>query len=337
MTDHTFAADRYEKMNYRHCGRSGLQLPEISLGFWQSLGEPQNEAICRDVMYAAFDNGVTHFDLANNYGPPAGNSEISVGKILKDMPRDELIVSTKAGHHMWDGPYGNWGGRKYMIASLDQSLKRLGLDYVDIYYHHRPDPDTPLEETLSTLDLIVRQGKALYVGVSNYPGALFAKATELIKLHDWQPLTIHQPYYNMLGRSVEWDLLPQTERAGTGVIPFCPLAEGYLTDRYLDGLPADSRFGRQGEAGRARYEGEEKKGTWAKVRQLREIARQRGQSTAQLALTWLLRDPRVTSVLIGASRVEQLLENLKVVKAEPLSAEEIAQIEAILKNGSPVG
>jgi L-glyceraldehyde 3-phosphate reductase len=327
-----FNKKRYEKMKYRRCGRSGLMLPEISIGFWQSLGEEGNEQTCRDICYAAFDAGITHFDLANNYGVPAGHSEEVVGRVLKDMPRDELIVSTKAGYYMWPGPYGEWGSKKYLVASLDQSLRRLGLDYVDIFYHHRPDPNTPLEETLGALDLIVRQGKALYAGVSSYSGAQFAQAVETARLHDWTPITIHQPRYNMLQRGIESDLLSQTDRAGTGVIAFCPLATGMLTDKYLDGIPADSRRGGNPEA-RAWWDKERAAGTWDKVRALNEIANRRGQSLAQMALLWTLRDQRVTSALIGASRVEQLTENVAALDAAPLSDDELAQIKAVLEEG----
>ena len=330
MPQHEFAKNRYEKRPYRRCGRSGLMLPAVSLGFWQSLGEPGREDVCRQVCYYAFDHGVTHFDLANNYGPPPGNSECVVGRIVKDMPRDELIVSTKAGYMMWDGPYGDWGSKKYLVASLDASLRRLGLEYVDIFYHHRPDPGTPLEETFAALDLIVRQGKALYVGVSNYSGVQFRGAAEVVARHDWAPITIHQPYYNMLSRNVETDLLPHTAAAETGVIAFCPLAQGALTDRYLDGLPADSRRGREGDSGRKWYEQQDAAGVWDKVRKLSAIAAARGQTMAQTALTWLLRDERVTSVLVGVSRVEQLADNIAAAGAAPLSDEELGKIDAIL-------
>lgn len=325
-----FAQDRYEQMIYRRCGKSGLKLPAISLGFWQSLGEAGNEKTCRECMYYAFDHGITHFDLANNYGPPPGNSERVVGHILKDMPRDELIISTKAGFFMWDGPYGDWGSKKYLIASLDQSLKRLGLDYVDIFYHHRPDPETPLEETLAAMDLIVKQGKALYIGVSNYNGERFNKAVEIIHNHDWTPITIHQPAYNMLNRWIESDLLPYTAKAGTGVIAYVPLAQGILTNRYLHGLPVDSRMGRRGEEGKEWYERQKSAGIWDKVRRLNEIAEQRGQTMAQLAITWILRDERITSVLIGASRVEQIAQNLGALQSSPLTDEELQKIDQIL-------
>jgi len=325
-----FAKDRYEKIPYRRCGKSGLKLPAISLGLWQSLGEPGNEKTCRDCMYYAFDHGVTHFDLANNYGPPPGNSEFVAGQILKDMPRDELVISTKAGYYMWEGPYGDWGSKKYLVSSLDQSLKRLGLDYVDIFYHHRPDPDTPLEETLGALDLIIKQGKALYAGLSNYRGERFRQAVEVIKQHDWTPITIHQPSYNMLDRWVEKDLLPYTAEAGTGVIAFVPLSQGVLTDRYLNGLPSDSRIGKRGDSGKQWYERLKADGVIDKVTKLNEIAKSRGQTMAQMAIAWLLRDDRVTSVLIGASRVDQLAGNLKATEAPSLTDEELQKIEQIL-------
>ncbi|MFP4106196.1 MAG: aldo/keto reductase [Phycisphaerae bacterium] len=325
-----FSKERYDNIPYRRCGSTGLKLPAVSIGFWQSLGDEGNEGLCREICYHAFDNGITHFDLANNYGRPGGHSEKVVGQVLKDMPRDELIVSTKAGYGMWPGPYGNFGSKKYLVASLDQSLQRLDLDYVDIFYHHRPDPDTPLEETLGALNLIVQQGKALYVGVSNYNGVQYRNAMDIIRRNGWEHITIHQPYYNMLGRHIESDLLPHTAECGTGVIPFCPLSQGVLTDRYLDGLPEDSRQGRRGDRGQKWYQQRVEDGTWDKVRKLNEIARQRGQTMAQMALTWILRDERITSVLIGASKVEQLEENIEAAKAEPLSEDELEKIEAIL-------
>ncbi len=325
-----FEDDRYDRMTYRRCGRSGLKLPLLSLGFWQSLGEPGHEETCRSVMYHAFDNGITHFDLANNYGPPAGNSEKVVGKILVDMPREELIVSTKAGFYMWPGPYGEWGSRKNLIASLDQSLKRLGLDYVDIFYHHRPDPDTPLEETMGALDHIVRQGKALYAGVSNYRGEQFAAALTTVQRKQFAPITIHQPSYSMINRWIEGELLAPASLAGVGIMAFCPLSGGVVTDRYLDGLPEGSRWGRRGEDGRKWHADREADGTWSKMRQLREVAQTRGQTLAQLALQWVVRDPRVTSALIGVSSKEQLDENLAAVRAPELSADELHVIDRIL-------
>jgi len=329
MGKREFAKDRYKTLPYRRCGDSGLMLPAVSLGFWQRLGEPGNERLCRDCCYYAFDHGVTHFDLANNYGPPPGNSERVVGKILTDMPRDELVVSTKAGYWMWPGPYGDGGGKKYLVASLDQSLKRLGLDYVDIFYHHRPDDETPLAKTFAALDLIVRQGKALYVGVSNYSGKQFLAAAELIAERGWSPITIHQPCYNMLNRTVEADLLAHTHAAGTGVIAFCPLAQGLLTDRYLDGLPDDARFARS-DAGRKQYESFVASAGPEKIRRLNAIATGRDQSLAQMALTWLLRDTRVTSVLVGVSSVRQLQDNISAANAPALTTDELNRIDTIL-------
>ena len=325
----SFAENRYDVMKYRRCGRSGIKLPIVSLGLWQSLGEAGADDVARQCVYYAFDHGVTHFDLANNYGPPPGNAEEVFGRILKSMPRDELIVSTKAGYRMWPGPYGEWGSRKYLLASLDQSLKRMGLEYVDIFYSHRFDPDTPLEETMGALETAVRQGKALYAGVSNYSGAQFLEAADIMRRHDWPTLLIHQPRMNMLARGPETDLLPHTAEAGVGVIAFCPLAQGVLSAKYIKGLPADSRFGR-GEA-KKWYEDQAKAGTWTKVAALNDIAVARGQTLPQMALTWLLRDERVTSVLIGASRLEQVKENLQVINQAPLSAEELERIEAVLK------
>lgn len=330
MSAQTFAADRYERMPFRRCGESGLHLPAVSLGFWQRLGDTGNEELCRRCCYYAFDHGVTHFDLANNYGTPDGHSEEVIGEILRDMPRDELIVSTKAGFRMWPGPYGDGGSRKYLLASLDASLRRLGLDYVDIFYHHRPDVDTPLEETMAALDQAVRQGKALYAGVSNYPGSGFRDADAICQGHDWAPITIHQQYLNMMERDACRDLLPHTDAAGTGVIAFCPLAQGRLTDRYLDGLPEDSRQGQRGEKGRQWYERQEAAGVWNRLRTCREIARRRGQTLAQMALTWLLHDERITSVLIGVSKVEQLGDDIEAATAAPLSEEELTEIDRAL-------
>ena len=326
-----FAENRYDKMVYRRCGRSGLKLPVVSLGFWQSLGEAGGDELCRQACYFAFDHGITHFDLANNYGPPPGNSETLMGQILRDMPRDELVISTKAGWWMWPGPYGDWGSKKYLIASLDQSLRRMKLDYVDIYYHHRPDPETPVEETMAALDQIVRQGKALYVGVSSYNGVQFTQAAQVMKQHDWAPLTIHQPRINLLERGPIADLLPHTQAWGAGAIAFCPLAQGRLSSKYLTGLPTDTRFGRRGAEGKQWYAEQEAMGTWRRVKKLHEIAQRRGQTVAQLALTWLLDDPRITSVLIGASKIEQIQDNLGAVSAAPLSDEERKDIAEAVK------
>lgn len=323
-----FAEDRYENMIYRRCGRSGLKLPAISLGAWETFGGYRDEEVARACLYRAFDLGITHFDLANNYGRPAGNAESVVGKILKDMPRDELIISTKAGYYMWPGPYGEWLSKKYLVASLDQSLKRLGLNYVDIYYAHRPDPETPLEETMTALDLIVQQGKALYVGVSNFSGAHFEQAVQVTQRMGLTPITIHQPSYNLLLRGPEHDLFDHTERNGVGVITFSPLAQGLLTSKYLGGVPSDSRaaqwWGKE-HAGRILNEG-----TLDKVRRLNSIAQRRGQTLAQMALAWNLRLPTVTSVLIGASKVEQIEENVAALQNPSFSEDEIAAIDAVV-------
>lgn len=323
-----FAQKRYETMLYRRSGKSGLKLPAISLGAWETFGGYRGEEVARECLYKAFDLGITHFDLANNYGRPPGNAEVVVGKILRDMPRDELIISTKAGYYMWPGPYGDGLSKKYLVASLDQSLKRLGLDYVDIFYAHRPDPETPLEETLNALDLIVRQGKALYVGVSNFPGALFEQAVALVKELGLAPITIHQPRYNLLDRQPESDLFDHTLAAGTGIITFSPLAQGRLSDKYLGtSLPGDSRA--------ALWWDEQYRDKLVndallnQVRRLNEVAQKRGQTLPQMALAWNLRHPAVTSVLIGASRVEQIVENVAALQNLEFSDEELQTINEI--------
>lgn len=327
---HAFSADRYKKMQYRRCGRSGLLLPAISLGAWETFGGYRGEEVARECLYRAFDLGITHFDLANNYGRPPGNAERVVGAILKEMPRDELIISTKAGYRMWPGPYGEWLGKKYMVASLDQSLQRLQLDYVDIYYAHRPDPETPLEETLQALDLIVRQGKALYIGVSSFSGVQFEAAQQVIAEKHLLPITIHQPQYNLLRRGPESDLFPHTQRAGTGVICFCPLAQGVLTSRYLgDELPEDSRAAQWW--GKKSVQEAVPADTLRKVRALNEVAQTRGQSLAQMALAWILRVPAVTSALIGASKVQQIEENVAALDNLSFSKEELDRIDTILR------
>jgi len=324
-----FAEDRYDSMIYRRSGRSGLLLPAISLGAWETFGGYRGEEIARACLYRAFDLGITHFDLANNYGRPPGNAELIVGKILKDMPRDELIISSKAGYRMWPGPYGEWLSKKYIVSSLDQSLKRLGLDYVDIFYAHRPDPETPLEETMAALDLIVRQGKALYVGVSNFPGAHLEQAVQVTQRMGLTPITIHQPRYNLLDRKCEHDLFDHTLRNGIGVIPFSPLAQGMLSDKYLgQDLPEDSRaaawWGRQSNSDVLDAT------TLDKLRRLNKIAQERGQTLAQMALAWILHQPAVTSVLIGASKVEQIDENVAALKNLEFSDEEIKAIDEIV-------
>lgn len=331
MSQHQFAADRYDRMLYRRAGRSGLQLPAISLGAWETFGGYRGEEVARACLFRAFDLGITHFDLANNYGQPPGNAEQVVGRILKEMPRDELIISTKAGYRMWPGPYGEWLSKKYLVASLDQSLKRLGLDYVDIFYAHRPDPHTPLEETMAALDLIVRQGKALYVGVSSFSGAHFQEARRVVDRMGLAPITLHQPAYNMLNRRIEWDLLPHTERAGTGVITFVPLASGVLTDKYLRGIPEDSRAALLWGPERTKRVLTEEK--LAVVRALNEIAQRRGQTLAQMAIAWQLRLPQITSVLIGASKVEQVEENVAALNNLEFSQEELEEIDRLTLRG----
>ncbi len=327
---HEFNSNRYDKMKYRRCGRTGLLLPAISLGAWETFGGYRDAGVAKDCLFRAFDLGITHFDLANNYGTPPGNAEIVCGKIVKGMPRDELIISSKAGYRMWPGPYGEWGSRKYMIASCDQSLKRMGLEYFDIFYSHRPDPDTPLEETMAALDQLVRQGKVLYVGVSSYSGAQFADAVRICERMSLSPITIHQPYYNMLSRGIETDLLSQAERSGTGVIPFCPLASGMLTDKYIGGdIPAESRAAQKwGKEWVANNLNSEK---LARLKALNTMAAQRGQSLAQLALAWTLRLPAITSALIGASSVEQIEENAAALDNLEFTDAEFQTIENILK------
>ncbi|HEY3289076.1 MAG TPA: aldo/keto reductase [Anaerolineae bacterium] len=323
-----FAASRYDKMKYRRCGRSGLKLSALSLGGWETFGGYRGADVAKDCLFRAFDLGITHFDFANNYGTPPGNSEVVCGKVIKEMPRDELIISSKAGYTMWPGPYGDWGSKKYIVASCDQSLKRMGLDYFDIFYHHRMDPETPLEETLGALDLLVKQGKALYIGVSNYSGAHFAESTRIIERKGLTPITIHQPYYNMLGRRIEWDLLPQTERAGTGVIPFSPLANGLLSDKYLDGnIPAESRAAlKWGKEWVTRNLNDQRRGV---LIELNAIAKARGQTLAQMALAWVLRLPGITSALIGASTVQQVEENVAALDNLSFSSDELNRIDAL--------
>jgi L-glyceraldehyde 3-phosphate reductase len=319
------AAGRYEQIAYRRCGRSGLKLPEVSLGLWQNFGDDRPADTQRAIIRRAFDLGVTHFDLANNYGPPYGSAESNFGVILRtDLRRyrDELVISTKAGYDMWPGPYGEWGSRKYLLASLDQSLARLDLDYVDIFYSHRFDPGTPLEETMGALATAVKSGKALYAGISSYSADRASRAAALLR-EMGTPLLIHQPSYSMLNRWIEGGLLDVLDREGIGCIAFSPLAQGLLTDRYLSGVPAGSRASRDGSLSADQLSEE----NLARVRALNEIAAARGQSLAQLALAWVLRDQRVTSALIGASSVAQLEENLAAVHGPPLSSEELAAID----------
>jgi L-glyceraldehyde 3-phosphate reductase len=318
--------DRYDgKMPYRRCGRSGLKLPEISLGLWQNFGDVRPLDAQRAILRRAFDLGITHFDLANNYGPPYGTAEINFGRIMREdlRPyRDELIISTKAGYDMWPGPYGEWGSRKYLLASLDQSLRRMGLDYVDIFYSHRFDPDTPLEETMGALDTAVRSGKALYAGISSYSAPKTAQASAI--LHQMgTPLLIHQPSYSMLNRWIEDGLLDVLGREGIGCIAFSPLAQGVLTGKYLNGIPAGSRASQDGSLDSRQLTEQ----TLAHVRGLDELARARGQSLAQLAVSWVLRDQRVTSALIGASSVAQLEENAAAAGRTTFTDEELAAID----------
>ncbi len=322
---------RYESMIYNRCGKSGLKLPALSLGMWHNFGSVNEMENMKRILFTAFDHGITHFDLANNYGPVYGSAEENMGRILKSdlMPyRYEMIISSKAGYDMWKGPYGDGGSKKYLIASLDQSLKKLGLDYVDIFYHHRPDPNTPLEETMGALDQIVRQGKALYVGISNYKKEQTQKAYEILKKQG-TPFIIHQPRYSMLDRWIEEDgLKDYLYENGIGCIAFSPLAQGILTGKYLNGIPEDSRIG----GGKSPYLHKENldECRLEKVRKLNEIAGQRGQSLTQMALAWILRDGKVTSVLIGASRPEQILENIKALDNVNFSREELDRINGIL-------
>jgi L-glyceraldehyde 3-phosphate reductase len=319
------AEHRYDSMPYRRCGRSGLQLPPISLGLWNNFGDDKPLETQRAILRRAFDRGVTHFDLANNYGPPAGSAEINFGRILREdlRPwRDELVISTKAGYDMWPGPYGEWGSRKYLLASLDQSLQRMGLDYVDIFYSHRLDPETPLEETLGAVDTAVRQGKALYAGISSYSGPRTEEAVRILR-ELGTPLLIHQPSYSMLNRWIEDELLDVLGREGVGCIAFSPLAQGMLTARYLDGVPEDSRAAK----GVFLTEDMLTEERLEHVRALNEIAGGRGQTLAQMAVAWVLRDPRVTSALVGASSVEQFDDTLGSLERLDFSDDELAEID----------
>ncbi|WP_262264394.1 aldo/keto reductase [Pantoea dispersa] len=322
-------AERYHQMQYRRSGRSGLKLPAISLGLWHNFGDSTRVDNSRALLRHAFDRGITHFDLANNYGPPPGSAESNFGRILREDfhgLRDELVISTKAGYTMWDGPYGDWGSRKYLISSLDQSLKRMGLEYVDIFYHHRPDPETPLEETMRALDQVVRQGKALYAAISNYPADKAAAA--IVMLRDLgTPCLIHQPRYSMFERTPEQGLLDVLGDNGVGCIAFSPLAGGVLTDRYLQGIPQDSRIA---SGSKFLNENQLTPEKMAKVQQLQALAQQRGQKLAQMALRWVLRDTRVTSVLIGASKTAQIDDAVDMLSQPELTADEIAAIEQIL-------
>ena len=327
---HTPAATRYDHPSlYRHCGRSGLKLPAISLGLWHNFGGVDVYAQSRALVLRAFDLGITHFDLANNYGPPPGSAEENFGRMLRadlDAHRDELIISTKAGYTMWPGPYGDWGSRKYLLSSLDQSLGRLGLDYVDIFYSHRPDANTPLEETMGALAHAVRSGKALYVGLSNYNAEQTARAAKLLR-ELGTPCLIHQPKYHLFERGIENGLTQVLAEEGIGCIPFCPLAQGLLTNRYLDGIPADARAAKAHGFLKA---GQITPAILARVQKLHALAQARGQSLAQMALVWVLRSPVITSALIGASKVSQIEDNLAALKNPRLGGDEIAAIERIL-------
>jgi len=323
---------RYAEMEYRRCGNSGLKLPVISLGLWHNFGSTDPFNQCRNIVHTAFDCGITHFDLANNYGPPPGGAEETFGKILKqDLSayRDELIISSKAGWPMWPGPYGDLGSKKYLIASLDQSLRRMGLDYVDIFYHHRPDPDTPLEETMSALDLMVKTGKALYVGISSYSAAETVKAADILQGLG-TPLLIHQPKYSLLDRWIEADLLQTLEEKGVGCISFSSLAQGILTNKYLNGIPEDSRVGK-GLGNGAIQEEQISADTITKVKKLNDLSEARGQSLAQMSLAWVLKDPRMTSVIIGASKPEQVIDSVRCLDRAAFTAQELGLIEAALQ------
>ena len=321
--------ERYRSMDYAPCGNSGLKLPRVSLGFWHNFGDAASPENMKALCFTAFDCGITHFDLANNYGPATGSAERNLGMILGESfqeHRDELIISTKAGYEMWDGPYGDWGSRKYLLASLDQSLKRLGLEYVDIFYHHRMDPATPLEETMGALAQAVRAGKALYAGLSNYDGATLEKAEAILR-EERVPFVINQNRYSILDRTIERNGLKKTgRRLGKGLIIFSPLAQGMLTDRYLNGIPADSRIRTDG---RFLSESQLSEGMLRKIRGLNEIAASRGQSLAEMALAWILRDEAVTSVLIGASKPAQILDNVKAIHGPAFTEEELSRIDAL--------
>jgi len=320
---------RYENMKYNRCGSSGLMLPAVSLGLWHNFGDTGIYSNMEKMCFTAFDNGITHFDLANNYGPAAGSAEKNFGRIMKEHfapHRDEMVISTKAGYYMWEGPYGDWGSRKYLISSLDQSLRRMGLDYVDIFYHHRMDPGTPLEETMCALDQIVRSGKALYVGLSNYDGRTLEKASALLnELHT--PFIINQNRYNILDRAIETNGLREaSKRLGKGIICFSPLAQGRLTDRYFNGIPSDSRIRTDG---RFLHEDQVTDDKMENIRKLNDIARGRGQTLAEMALAWLLHDETVTSVLIGVSKPEQILDNIRAVNNTGFTADELAEIDRL--------
>ena len=325
-----FDAKRYDgRMPYRRCGLSGLKLPEISLGCWHNFGGPEPTDLQRKMLYTAFDCGITHFDLANNYGPPFGSAETNVGKILKDFPRDELVISSKAGYIMWPGPYGEWGSRKYMLASLDESLKRLGLDYVDIFYSHRFDPETPLQETLGALNTAVEQGKALYVGISSYTSEQTQRAVEICQANRWSRILIHQPNYSLFNRWIERSLTSVCKNSGMGMIAFCPLYQGLLTGKYLQEVPTGSRAD---VAPQFLRETELSPDNLKVIAKLNEIAKSRGQTLAQMAISWILRLPEVTSVLCGASRPEQIVENCKAIQNTEFDTDQLRQIVGLVSS-----
>jgi len=327
--NNNISADRYQKMKYNRCGNSGLKLPAISLGLWHNFGHVNDYENSKELIHTAFNNGITHFDLANNYGPPPGSAEEVFGRVLREDfqgYRDEMIISSKAGYTMWDGPYGDWGSKKYLVSSLDQSLKRMKLDYVDIFYHHRPDPETPLEETMDTLSLMVQQGKALYVGISNYKAEEAEKAIQILK-ENGTPCVIHQPKYSMFERWVEGGLLDVLETNGVGCIPFSPLAQGLLTDKYLHGIPSDSRVATSGVFLKESSITPEKIDV---ITRLNEVAKSRGQKLSHMALSWILKDHRITTVLIGASKPAQITDALLALDNTTFSEEELKNIDQIL-------
>ena len=328
MVDYQPDSKRYDgRMPYRKCGRWGLKLPAITLGCWHNFGGDQPTENQREMIFGSFDLGITHFDLANNYGPPYGSAEINTGKILKHLPRDEILITSKAGYDMWPGPYGEWGSRKYILASLDQSLKRMGVEYFDLFYSHRFDPDTPLDETLGALDTAVKQGKALYAGISSYLPDATAESVEICKNHGFSRLTIHQPNYSMLNRWIENSLMDVCEKNGLGMIAFCPLFQGLLTDKYLDGIPDGSRASLEKSPLRKNEVSEQ---NIRVIRELNDHAALRGQTLAQMALSWVLRDPRITSALVGASSLSQIKDNVKSVEQSSFSSEELQKLDRIL-------
>ena len=325
---------RYDgRMPYRKCGKWGIKLPAITLGFWHNFGGPEVTQLQKEIVYTAFDRGITHFDLANNYGPPYGSAEVNAGKILKDLPRHEILVSSKAGYDMWPGPYGEWGSRKYLLNSLDQSLTRLGMEYVDLFYSHRFDPDTPMEETLSALNSVVAQGKALYAGISSYNTEQTRLANEICKKNGWAPLIIHQPNYSLFNRWIEKSLIDTADHYGMGIIAFCPLYQGLLTDKYINGTPSSSRAAKT--IGLIR-DGDLSESVILCIKELNKIALDRSQTLAQMALSWVLRDDKITSALIGASSAKQVIENTKCVENLYFSSEEKVLInEALSKISLP--